>query len=472
MFLELDKKIKNNTAAIDIQGKRISYGELVIYAEQFSNFISERTVAFILCRNDVSVLQVYLACMINKVVPLLIGEHTEKTVLENLIREYCPAYIFGYKDCLEKLISAEYEEVIDKTDFCVVRTGMMPYPLYPDLSLLLTTSGSTGSPKLVRHSYFNLKEQAKNISKFFEMDGTERPMIDLPIMYTYGLSVVNSHLYAGATLLMSSESIMSKNFWNFFRKEGATSFTGVPYSYELLKRLHFFKMDLPSLKMLSQGGGKLSEELQKEFAEYIIGCGGKYIATYGQTECSARMSFLPSELAIKKCGSIGKAIPNGKLYLKDSDGNVIKSAEQVGELYYEGPNVTLGYAQCGTDLIKGDEHHGVIATGDLAYMDKDGYFYISGRKKRFLKLYGYRVSLDECEKIVKNEFQIECACTGTDKKLLVCILQKEYLSDVKKLLLEKTNLYASAVEIKVIKEIPRNAAGKILYAKLCEFIEK
>lgn len=470
MFLELDKKKKENIAAIDIRGNRISYNKLICFAEQFSSVVTERTVVFILCRNDVPVLQVYLACMINHVVPLLLGEHTEKGVLENLIQTYHPAFVFGYRNCLEKLVSVELREVIEKTDFCVAKTGMNVYPLYPELSLLLTTSGSTGSPKLVRHSYSNLQEQAKNIAAFFEMNGTERPMVDLPMMYTYGLSIVNSHLFAGATLLLSNESIMSRAFWTFFRDEGATSFTGVPYSYELLKRLHFFQMEFPALKMLSQGGGKLSEELQKEFAEYIIGRGGKYVATYGQTECSARMSYLPSELAIEKCGSIGKAIPNGKLYLKDEADNVIGTAGQEGELYYEGPNVTLGYAQRGEDLIKGDDRHGVIATGDLAYMDEDGYFYISGRKKRFLKLFGYRVSLDECEKIVKNAFQIDCACTGTDKKLLVCILEKKYLAEVKKLLLEKTSLYANAVEVIVVEEIPRNPAGKILYAKLAQIL--
>lgn len=470
MFLDLDVKAGNKVAAIDIQGRTLMYAELIDYIDGFRNNIPERTMVIIMCRNDIPTLEVYLACMVNRIVPLLIGDKTEKNAVKNFIQTYHPTHVFGYKSSLENVSLEHCVEVVDGTGFCMAETHLKTYPLYQELSLLLTTSGSTGSPKLVRHSYFNLQEQAKNISTFFEMDGTERPMIDLPIMYTYGLSVVNSHLYAGATLLLSDESIVSRNFWSFFKDNEATSFTGVPYSFELLKRLKFFNMELPSLKMISQGGGKLSEELQRAFAEYIINRGGKYVATYGQTECSARMAYLPSELALAKCGSIGQAIPNGKLYLKDDEENIIQEPNREGEMYYEGPNVTLGYAECGDDLAKGDELHGVIATGDLAYIDEDGYFYISGRKKRFLKLFGYRVSLDECENIIRSAFQIECACTGNDKKLWICILEKRYREDVKTLLLEKTNLYATAVDVKVVHEIPRNDAGKILYAKLDELI--
>ncbi len=467
MFLKLDEKAADRTAAADMQGRILKYGEIVRYAERFRKAAPERAAALILCRNDVPVLQVYLACMVNRIVPLLVGEKTEAGALQNLIRAYRPAYAFGYRDALEKALPGRMlREAVEGTGFCAAETGLEAWPLYPDLSLLLTTSGSTGSPKLVRHSYSNLEEQAKNIASFFEMDGTERPMADLPVMYTYGLSVVSSHLYAGAEVLLADESILSKNFWAYFRERGATSFTGVPYSFELLKRLNFFRMDLPSLNLLSQGGGKLAEELQMEFARCMAERGGRYIATYGQTECTARMAYLPPELALEKCGSIGKAIPNGKLYLKDEDGNLIQEPGKEGELYYEGPNVTLGYAERGEDLAKGDERHGVIATGDLARMDGDGYFYISGRKKRFLKLYGYRVGLDECEGIVKSVFSGDCACTGTDRKLTVCITEAGKEEAVKALLLEKTGLYSMAVDVRTVDRIPRNEAGKVLYAEL------
>lgn len=471
MYLELDCKPADQTAAIDAHGRLVTYGGLVRYISDFRNFVAERTMVIILCRNDVPTLEVCMACMGNRIVPLLIGEKTEASIVQNLMETYHPTHVFGYRMALEKLSLGNCVELVKEADFCMAKTPYEAYPMYEDLSLLLTTSGSTGSPKLVRHSYSNLQEQAKNVSSFFEISSTDRPMVDLPIMYTMGLSIINSHLYAGATLLISDESLISKHFWEFFREYGATSFTGVPYSFELLKRLRFLEMDLPSLRMISQGGGKLPRKLQLEFAGHIISRGGKYIATYGQTECSARMAFLPSELAMKKCGSIGNAIPNGKLYLKDENGIVITAPNTEGEMYYEGPNVTLGYAECGPDLIKGDERHGVIATGDLAYFDEDGYFYITGRIKRFLKLFGHRISLDDCENIIKRHFPIECACTGTDMKMIVCIVEEEYKDKVKTLLVKKTNLYATAIDVKIVDEIPRSSVGKILYAKLNELLD-
>lgn len=469
MFLELDKKTKEKAAVIDVKGNSVTYGELIECGKNLENYINRRTVVFILAQNNVETLKMYIACMINKIVPLLIDARTNVSLLQRLIDLYHPSYIWGNKERLKQLEYLQYVDCIDEN--CgLVETFLSEYELFEELSLLLTTSGSTGSPKLVRHSYQNIERQAENISLFFELDGSERPMVDLPIMYTYGLSIVNSHLFVGATVLVTDESIVSKRFWQFFKEEGATSFTGVPYSYELLKQIRFFKMDLPSLRVLSQGGGKMPKELQKEFVEYIQSKNGKYYATYGQTEGSARMAYLPPELALKKCGSIGMAIPNGKLYLKDEQDNLIVIPNVEGELYYEGPNVTLGYAVCGEDLKKGDERFGVLATGDVAYMDEDECFYIVGRKKRFLKLFGYRVSLDECEILIQTEFMVECACIGNDQQMIVCITDKEKIEAVKTFLLKKTSLYPTAVKVVAVDKILRNPAGKILYNELERYV--
>ena len=194
--------------------------------------------------------------------------------------------------------------------------------------------------------------------------------------------------------------------------------------------------------------------------------GGKYIATYGQTEGSARMAYLPDEYAISKYGSIGKAIPNGKLYLVDDRGGLIDKTYTQGEMVYEGPNVTLGYAECRGDLLKGDENYGKLYTGDIAYVDEDGMFYIVGRKKRFLKLFGYRVSLDECEQLIKSKYAIECACAGNDEKLCIYITDNYYEKLVKDYILDQTELYADTVEVKVLSSIPKSDAGKVLYSQL------
>ena len=251
------------------------------------------------------------------------------------------------------------------------------------------------------------------------------------------------------------------------KQEKATSFGGVPYTYEMLKRVKFFKMDLPDLKTFTQAGGKLSPELHKEFAEYAMEHGKHFVVMYGQTEATARMAYLPYEMALKKYGSMGVAIPGGKFSLIDVDGNAIEEPEVVGELVYEGDNVTLGYAECGQDLIKGDERQGRLETGDMAKRDADGYYFIVGRKKRFLKLFGNRINLDEIDRMVKSAFEnVDCASTGTDEMMNVYITDAAYVTQVEELIAERTHINNRAFTVKVIDQIPRNEAGKTLYKDL------
>ena len=203
-----------------------------------------------------------------------------------------------------------------------------------------------------------------------------------------------------------------------------------------------------------------------QFVEYAQKTGKRWVATYGQTEGTARMAYLPPECALSKCGSIGKAVPNGELFLVDDQGKVIEGNNQEGKLCYRGKNVTLGYASCKEDLKLGDTRNGCLKTGDLAYRDEDGFYYIVGRTGRFLKLFGMRVGLDECEHIVKSKYPIECACVGTDEKMMVYITDLRYQEQVKGELIDKTGIVASAFEVRVIPEIPRNNVGKILYKVL------
>lgn len=462
MFLEIDRKNKDKVAMTDSKAQQATYGEIVQFSNLFSEMIGERTLLFVLNHNCVGSAMGYLGAMINHIVPLMLGDSMDQELLEELIRIYRPACLW---EPVEMVMDGE-TRLLEQYGYALVKTGLTPYPMYEELSLLLTTSGSTGSPKLVRHSYTNLEAQARNISAFFELDDTERPMLDLPINYTMGLSVLNSHLYSGATVLLTDLNVLSPKYWEFFKVEKATSYTNVPYGYEILKKLRFFRMELPSLKLITQGGGRLNEELQREFAEYAEQTGKKFILTYGQTEGSARMAYLPAEYAKEKYGCIGKAIPNGRLYLIDDEENEITDSDVIGEMVYEGPNVTLGYAQCGEDLLLGDERHGVLPTGDMARKDTDGFFYIVGRKKRFLKLCGYRVGLDECENLIKAAFDTECACVGDDRCMRIYVTTEKEHDVIKHYIAEKTKINSSSFQINYIDKLPRNGVGKILYSKL------
>ena len=366
--------------------------------------------------------------------------------------------------------SAEYEGF----GYTLLKTKTQGvYNLNEDLCLLLTTSGSTGSPKLVRQSYGNVLSNARSIVQYLELNETERPITTLPMNYTYGLSIINSHLLAGATLLLTEKGLMQKEFWRFFKEAEATSFGGVPYTYEMLDKLRFYQMELPSLRSMTQAGGKLQPELHKRFAEYAQQNGKRFYVMYGQAEATARMSYLPYEKSLEKYGSMGIAIPGGRFSVMDEDGKEILSPRTAGELVYEGANVTLGYAECGEDLAKGDERHGRLETGDMAEFDSDGYYYIVGRKKRFLKLFGNRVNLDEVDRLVKAEFgNIDCASAGRDDKLALFITEEGLKEDIRAFLSQKTGLNSIAFAVHVIPEIPRNASGKVLYQEFDKYMEE
>ncbi|MDJ0646039.1 MAG: AMP-binding protein, partial [Flavobacteriaceae bacterium] len=354
MFLDLDLKNKSSIAVIDDTGSKITYGDLLRVSSEFYSYINKRTLIFILSENKMGSLAGYVACLSNAVVPLIISADTDADYIEVLTNTYKPEYIWLPSEYSDKL---SFEKVFEKFDFTLLRTDLKGYPMNDKLSLLLSTSGSTGSPKFVRHTYKNVNESAKNVATFFNISQEDRAIAILPMQYTMGLSVVTSHLYAGATVLLSGANLTDKNFWDFLKDNKATSFTGVPFSFEILNRLRFFRMDLPHLKLITQGGGKLSKKLFQQLAEFSNKTGKKFIATYGQTEGTARMAFLPASKATDKIGSIGKAIPGGKLYIVDENGKKINEPDTEGELIYEGPNVTLGYALNGHDLIKDDENN-------------------------------------------------------------------------------------------------------------------
>lgn len=455
MFLDLDKKERLRVAAIDDSGQSITYGDICDFSIEFAKYLPERVLIFILSENRIGSLLGYTASLSNRIVPLIISAATEENLYNHLFDLYQPEYLWLPQN------KAEGKEVLFSVwDYCLVKTGNQRTPMFEDLSLLLPTSGSTGSPKLVRHSYRNIEANADNVRRLFKLDGSEKAMAILPMHYTMGLSVIASHLLAGATLLLSNRSLLDKSFWATLKE--ATSFTGVPYSYEILTKLRFTRMDLPNLKVITQGGGKLTESLWNTLAQYAHEKGKQFIATYGQSECTARMAYLPAEKALEKVCSIGVAEPGGKLSIVDENGNETFEGEAQGEMVYRGENVTLGYATCREDLLKGDENHGVMHTGDLARRDADGCYFIIGRLKRFLKIFGLRIGLDEVEQMIKTEYKTDCYCKGDDERLIVLVTDARLQNVLPSFIEEKTHLFHQRIEVRVVKEILRNEAGKAI----------
>lgn len=465
------EQFKNNVAIIDEYGTDVSYEDLIEFGDKVASVISERSLVFVMCTNSIGSVAGYASFVNKGMVSVLLNAHLEKELLDNLVETYKPEYIWVPTEMCTEYEKYNVQNVFSEYGYTLLKTTFdINYELYDELCIMLTTSGSTGSPKFVRQSYKNVESNAKSIVQYLELNSSERPITTLPMNYTYGLSIINSHFMVGATLLVTDKGLMQKEFWKFFKGAEATSFGGVPYTYEMLERLRFFKMELPSLRYMTQAGGKLTPELHKKFAEYADQKNVKFIVMYGQCEATARMGYLPAEKSLEKYGSMGIAIPGGKFKLIDVNGNDITEPHVTGELVYYGSNVTLGYAECGQDLIKGDERFGELCTGDMAQFDEDGYYYIVGRKKRFLKIYGNRVNLDEVDRMIKTKFDnIDVASAGIDDHMYIFVTEERYANDVVKFVVEKTGLNPAAFKSIVIDSIPKNDAGKTLYKELTKY---
>ena len=518
MYFAMEQKAAGHPALQIDTGEIITYGELREQIAEFEHAVRRRSFVFLLCENTPGAVIGYLGCLNAGAVPLLLSAQMDRQLLQEMYERYQPEYVwmpggsadtwkpkgfdsdksYDTDDRTEKTRHADAvalhvpdsgktdEETLHLPDFgktcaaCLEQysyqlyeTGAKPCDMHPDLALLLATSGSTGSPKLVRLSRRNLESNASAIMEYLHLTETERPITSLPMQYTYGLSVLNSHFQAGACVLLTTHSVVQQEFWQFFQTAGGTSLAGVPYTYELFRRLHLFeeKKGKPeetpwyqNLRYLTQAGGRLSEALQEKIGVWAKAHDIDFIVMYGQTEATARMSYLPPKRCLDKIGSIGVTIPGGRFHLEDVD-----TATGVGELIYEGPNVTLGMAECRADLQKGDERRGVLHTGDLAKMDADGFYYIAGRKKRFLKIFGIRVGLDECERILQREYEdrdCEFACVGTDDHLKIYTTDEGVAESAAGLLADRLHVSGRAIQAFYIPEIPKNAAGKILYRQM------
>lgn len=455
-----------NSVALQQASDCLTYKQLEELSDALASHMKSRSLAFCMASNSIGFVIGYCACLQHGIVPLLLPANIDQPMLENLIEVYKPNYIYA-PDQMD-LPCRTVNRICQVHGYTLYDTGFHELPVMKeDLCLLLTTSGSTGSPKLARHTYENLRSNILAIVEYLGINSAERPITTLPLYYTYGLSVLNIHLMAGATIILTDDSILRPEFWKLFRSYGATSMAGVPRTFEMLDRMSFFRMNLPSLKSLNQAGGKLNPDLQKKFIDWAADTGREFIVMYGQTEASPRMGYLPWEKAREKYGCMGIPIPGGRFTLCNDEGETISTPETVGELVYHGPNVTPGYAQCREDLARDDERHGVLHTGDMARFDTDGYFTIVGRKARFIKIFGNRVNLDECESILRSEFsQFDCACSGIDDRLIVFITDADYHEEVVNFLSEKTRLNYLGFKVIPIDAIPRNEAGKIHYKDL------
>ena len=397
-------------------------------------------------------------------IPLLLELNISQAILDNLIQKYQPEFIVCNKLNLKTI--KNYIEIFKLENNILLKIkSKINYKINDDLALLLSTSGSTGSPKFVRLSHKNLLTNTKQISSFLPTGPSEISITTMPMSYTYGLSIINTHIMNGSKIFVSERSIVEKLFWTNLNNFNVTNFGGVPFFYKILNKLNFKNIETKNLKYITQAGGKLENKLAQKIIETCDKKNIKFYMMYGQTEATARISYVPCEKVKEKLGTIGNLVEGGKIWLEDDQGNVIKKINQEGELIFSGKNVCLGYSEDYKDLIKGNENNEILRTGDLAKIDVKGNYFIVGRKKRFSKIFGLRINLDDLEEKL-NLKGFDCACSGNDEKIIIFIRESNNSTQIKDYIKKNFKIQDSGFKLIPVKEIPRTYSGKIDYARL------
>lgn len=346
-----------------------------------------------------------------------------------------------------------------------VRRDESAHDLHPELALLLSTSGSTGSPKLVRLSRDNVAANAAAIADYLALTPADRAITALPLHYCYGLSVLHSHLVAGASVVLSDLSVVDECFWDLFARAGATTLAGVPHTFDLLAASGFEERDLPTLRQVTQAGGRLEPDAVRRWSRFGRSRGWDLVVMYGATEATARMAWLPPDLAEEHPGSIGVAIPGGELRLDES----VDERPGVGELVYSGPNVMLGYAESPGDLAL-PRVVGELRTGDLARC-VNGIFEVVGRRNRYGKVFGLRIDLDAVEHTLRATVDRHVRVVATERTVHVFLTGGRASSAARSVATSHSGLPAHAVRVHVVPEIPHTASSKTDYAALGELAD-
>jgi acyl-CoA synthetase (AMP-forming)/AMP-acid ligase II len=381
-------------------------------------------------RNDVATLVGYLAAIAAGHVVLPVDARRDHTAM---LRTYEPDIVIGANG---------------------IRHGIGRHRLHDELALLLSTSGSTGSPKLVRLSYCNLVSNAATIADYLGIRETDRAATTLPMSYCYGLSVIHSHLLRGAGLILTDNSVVDDEFWELFRRHRGTAFAGVPYTFEMLERVGAETLDLPHLRYITQAGGRMPPERVRRFAEQGRLQGWDLFVMYGATEATARMAYLPPQLAASHPSAIGRPITGGSFTIEPRDA---WDDEDVGELVYRGPNVMMGYAHGPADLALGKTVD-VLHTGDIARRCPDGLYEVIGRSSRFVKMYGLRIDLQRVEATMRDH-GVTAFCTDVDDRLAVAAAGHDE-AEVRRVAATAAGVPAGAVHSVTVAELPMLPSGK------------
>jgi long-subunit acyl-CoA synthetase (AMP-forming) len=397
---------------------------------------------------------------------MLLDSNIKDIDLKFIIKKFLPEFIFCSTQNQKKIPKDFFNLVYSFNNFNLLKNKKKNfYKINDQLMILISTSGSLGEPKFVKLSSNNIVVNTRSIISYLNLQSFDRTITTMPMSYSYGFSIINTHLSCGGSIVPNNLSLVDKNFWKLYSNSNPSNINGVPFFYEMLNRIGFKRILKNKPRFITQAGGKIKKEIFENIAKECLQNNISFYLMYGQTEAGPRISYHKVKKSDLNTGDIpiGKSVPEGKLFLRDNNNLLIKNKNVEGNLIYKGKNIFGGYAKSYLDLNSFDNII-ELETGDVGFQDKMEKFYISGRKSRFIKIYGYRLNLDYVEEKL-NSIGLNVACIGINEKLYIFSLTSNFK------LGNFIDLPKNAYKIILLKEFPLNDNGKISYSSLTKLID-
>ena len=431
------KKFKNKVALHDSNSKKVSYSELCNLKKKFIKIFPKSSVILFLIKNTNDSISSYISLFDIKVIKIILDDAINYEYFLNLRIKYKPNFIICSEKKMNQLKIKNYNFL--NGDYCFFKINDKIKKINEINSVLLTTSGTTSSPKFVRLSNKNIIDNTRKIISYLKIKKNSKCITVFSPAYSYGMSILNTHIVSGGTVYVNEKKITDIKFWNLFKKNKIESFNAIPLMIKFLNKLDFNLLNLKFLKYITIAGGKIDNEYLLKLSNSLIKKNVSIFNMYGQTEAAPRMSYLNPKFLISKIGSIGKPLKGGKFYLINRNNKIVKESFKKGELVYKGKNVCLGYANSFKDLKLGDKNKSLLRTGDIAIKDKQNYYFIVGRKKNISKINGVRVDLDELKNMKKIKKFIN-KIFSDDKFIFVDLIDKRRISYVKNFISNKLGI--------------------------------
>ena len=456
MIFDNFKRFKKRIALISQDNKKITYGDIIKFKESLKNQFKKRSLTILISDNSSESIMIYVSLVILKIPILLLNQTIRSNDLKLLIKKFNVQKIFLTNKSDFKNIS-EFKKTFIATKFrLLVKKNLKNIKINKKIMILLPTSGTMSESKLIKLSYENYLSNTKSIIKYLNLNKSDRTITTLPISYSYGLSIINTHLMRGASIVTGDFSLVEKTFWSSNSLYKPTNINGVPFFYDILSKIGFKKILTKKSKFFTVAGGKISFNTLKKISENLNFKKISFYLMYGQTEASPRMTYhklVKRDLKKNKIPA-GQAIDGCKIYLYNKKKQNISKNNLEGEIIFKGPNIFGGYAENSEDL-KFFAKKKYLFTGDLGIFDKKKKLYITGRKSRIAKVYGFRLNLDQLESKLKNK----AACIVKNDKLYIFSHKKLNVSNY-------IDLPNNSFKMIVLNKFPKTDSGKISYNKL------